>query len=195
MRKLSFDVRGRLVWIMRHCYPFGTCFLQRQRPYCVGNYFWQSQQPVTAKINGLLSICVVAFVECEWALLLIMRIICTDSLRIHVPLLSDVNLSQWQQRQRRPFHVFTTNPLQFWTRKHSSRMRTARSSTVLGEVLSRGEGAGRCCPWQEATSQHLPPCGQTGRCKNITLPQTLFAGGNEYIFATPQKNWNSSTQN
>ena len=34
---------------------------------------------------------------------------------------------------------------------------------------------------QEVTSyRDPPPCGQTDTCKNITLPQTSFAGGNKY---------------
>ena len=35
---------------------------------------------------------------------------------------------------------------------------------------------------QEVTSyRDPPPCGQTDTCENITLPQTLFAGGNNGI--------------
>ena len=32
--------------------------------------------------------------------------------------------------------------------------------------------------WTEIPRQRSPPCGQTDACENITLPQTLFAGGN-----------------
>ena len=53
-------------------------------------------------------------------------------------------------------------------------MRTARSLTV-----SDGEGGlppsgCRPTPWTE---------GMTNACENITLPQTSFAGGNEYFYS------------
>ena len=93
----------------------------------------------------------------------------------------------------------------FWTissltRKHSSRKRTARLlTTVEGGVSRRGyvcsegvclgdasRGMSKVCvcpggvhitPDPEADTS---PRGQTDTCKNITLPQTSFAGGNNY---------------
>ena len=57
------------------------------------------------------------------------------------------------------------------TRMHSSRMRTARSS-------SRREGVSTSPPPGPCTPLGQPPRGQTHACKHITLPQTSFAGGN-----------------
>ena len=84
-------------------------------------------------------------------------------------------------------------------RMHSSRMRTARLLTVFpsmhsagGCLLLGGSGpgrvfapGGRVC--SRGVSQHAlrqtPPCmdRMTDRCKNITLPQTSFAGGNKSL--------------
>ena len=50
---------------------------------------------------------------------------------------------------------------------HSSRMRTARFSCYRGGCLPGGVSA-----W-----------GVSDRCKNITLPQTSFAGGQNYAVA------------
>ena len=58
---------------------------------------------------------------------------------------------------------------------------------------------GRCCPGAKGRggavhdrkrhrSTSPPPVDRQAGVKNITLPQTFVAGGNEYIFATPQKN-------
>ena len=60
-------------------------------------------------------------------------------------------------------------------------MRTARLLTRRVEVLSeggavKGRGAVHNRKWHHNTSP--PLCGQTNRCKNITLRQTSFAGGN-----------------
>ena len=93
------------------------------------------------------------------------------------------------------------------TSMHASRMRTVRSLTVSrrGGVCIQGEGVsgegalhpgGGLHPWGSASmgkgGLHAgggglhprglgrPPCPheQTDRCKNITLPKTSFAGGN-----------------
>ena len=53
---------------------------------------------------------------------------------------------------------------------HSSRMRTARSSSRPG-----GSPSG-------TPREQKPPCKQTHACKHITLPQTSFAGGNKKVF-------------
>ena len=60
---------------------------------------------------------------------------------------------------------------------HSSRMRTARSFTVMRGVSERP-------PWTEihqteTPSGQRPPCGQTDTFENITLSQTSFMGGNK----------------
>ena len=86
------------------------------------------------------------------------------------------------------------------TRKHSSRMRTARLLTV-GDVqwgvcpggcprsyacpaeVCPG-GPGEVCPGAEADSP--PHCGQN-TCENITLPQTSFASGNKHCFTKMSK--------
>ena len=76
------------------------------------------------------------------------------------------------------------------TRMHSNRMRTARLLTVtqhaLPGVLAAGVPAGGCTcqggvPARMGTFPGNPPPvnRMTDRCKNITLPQTSFAGGNE----------------
>ena len=52
----------------------------------------------------------------------------------------------------------------------------SRGGAVWEGVLSRGwvlSGGGKFCQ----TGSDIP-CGQTDMCKNITLPQTSFAGGN-----------------
>ena len=85
------------------------------------------------------------------------------------------------------------------TRLHSSRMRTARALTVSPSMLcAGGVPPGGVLLWgglllggclllggllQGGVSQHAlrqtPPVNRmTNRCKNITLPQTSFAGGN-----------------
>ena len=79
------------------------------------------------------------------------------------------------------------------TRMHSSRMRTARSSSRLGRLhqapptRTRPPGPGTPQTMQPPQDQapptpappgtKHPPCGQTHTCKHITLPQTSFAGG------------------
>ena len=79
-------------------------------------------------------------------------------------------------------------------RMHSRRMRTSRSLPYAGvgreislmeEFLSRGSlsirslSRGLC----QQDPLPLPPVNRMGdRCKNITLPQTSFAGGNSSIF-------------
>ena len=62
------------------------------------------------------------------------------------------------------------------TRMHSSRMRTARLLTVSQHALPWGVPA-RGVPAQVL---HPPVNRMIDRCKNITLPQTSFAGG-KYI--------------
>ena len=66
---------------------------------------------------------------------------------------------------------------------HFSRMRTGRSSGRPGGVSTK--------PPRDQTHTPLPPPGpdtpssvnrMTNRCKNITLPQTSFAGGNNHGF-------------
>ena len=65
------------------------------------------------------------------------------------------------------------------TRKHSSRMRTARLLTtgVWGDV----RGCAQECVSLPDPEADTPPirCGQTDACINITLPQTSFADGND----------------
>ena len=64
------------------------------------------------------------------------------------------------------------------TRMHSSRMRTGRLLTVSQHALPGGVPAGGYLP-------RYPPVNRiTDTCKNITLPQTSFAGGNKYILNT-----------
>ena len=58
------------------------------------------------------------------------------------------------------------------TRMHSSRMRTARSSSRPGGLHQAPPGT-RHIPRDQASR----PCGQTHTCKHITLPQTSFASG------------------
>ena len=64
------------------------------------------------------------------------------------------------------------------TRMHSSRMRTARSSGRPGGggVSTRHPPGSRPPP----RSRHPPVNRITDACKNITVPQTSFAGGNNY---------------
>ena len=82
-------------------------------------------------------------------------------------------------------------PENILTRLHSSRMRTARTLTISPSMLcTRGGGAtsqgclGRgasrgVSSWGVPPPGGLPPVNRmTNRCKNITLPQTSFAGGN-----------------
>ena len=75
-------------------------------------------------------------------------------------------------------------PKNYQTRKHSTMMLTACSSTVIGGGLSVTETSwtetppGQRPPWIE-TPPPLPR-GQTNTCENITLSQISFAGG---------KNW------
>ena len=47
-----------------------------------------------------------------------------------------------------------------------------------GACVARGL-ARRGRVWLGVCAQRTPPCGQTDRCKNITLPQTSFADGND----------------
>ena len=76
---------------------------------------------------------------------------------------------------------------------HSNRMRTVRLLTVSHALEGYLPGSGvpaRGCtcqggvpaqgvPAQGVPAQVLPPVNRiTDRCKNITLPQTSFAGGN-----------------
>ena len=83
----------------------------------------------------------------------------------------------------------------FTTRMHSNRMRTARSSnrpggfhqeTPPGSRLPREQTppAARHAGIPPAMLAGIPPTPppmnrMTDRCKNITLPQTSFAGGND----------------
>ena len=80
----------------------------------------------------------------------------------------------------------------FKTRLHSNRMRTARALTLSPSMLCAGRGAwsggcmvrGGAWSWgvvsQHALRQTPPVNRMTNSCKNITLPQTSFAGGNKY---------------
>ena len=94
-------------------------------------------------------------------------------------------------------HINCSMKIQHNTRMHPNRMRTARLLTVsqhalLGMYLPGGVPAGGRCTFPggvpaqgECTcaggipAQVLPPVNRmTDRCKNITLLQTSFAGGN-----------------
>ena len=61
---------------------------------------------------------------------------------------------------------------------HPSRMRTICSLPYGGWSLSGGS----LCVWGGSLSGRPPPPvnRMTDRCKNITLPQTLFVSGNKY---------------
>ena len=78
------------------------------------------------------------------------------------------------------------------TRLHSSRMHTARMFTVSPSMLcTGGEGA---CSWgvsQHALQQTPPMNRMTNRCKNITLPQTSFAGGKKLTAENGHKKFSS----
>ena len=71
------------------------------------------------------------------------------------------------------------------TRKHSSRMRTAR--LLAGGGVPRGCVSTRMCTHTHPTQRHPSwtqrhtPCRQTDACENNTLPQTSFAGGNNIV--------------
>ena len=78
----------------------------------------------------------------------------------------------------------------FYTRKHSSRMRTAHSLTVSRSIPCILGGGGFCPIFLKADHPHLdadPPCGQTNTCETITLPQTSFAGGKSLSLATTHR--------
>ena len=94
---------------------------------------------------------------------------------------------------------FTARKQKKKTRMHSSRMRTTRSSSRPRGVSTRyppGPGTpppetrhppGTRHPPEQTPpisgtpgTRHPPPVNRmTNRCKNITLPQTSFAGGNQ----------------
>ena len=88
------------------------------------------------------------------------------------------------ERKRRNYFTTTTrNGKAHSTRMHSSRMRTARSSSRPGGVSTRHPPGSRPHPEQACP----PPVNRmTDRCKNITLPQTSFAGGNNREMGTLQ---------
>ena len=67
------------------------------------------------------------------------------------------------------------------TRMHSSRMRTARSSGRPGGLHQAPPRDQAPPPSRPPGTRHTPPPvnRMTNRCKNITLPQTSFAGGNK----------------
>ena len=79
------------------------------------------------------------------------------------------------------------------TRTHSSRMRTALALTIGRVCTCSGGGVparGCTCPWEVpvrgvylprgCTCPGTPPVNRkTDKCKNITLSQTSFAGGNK----------------
>ena len=95
-------------------------------------------------------------------------------------------------------HISCSMKIQHNTRMHSNRMRTARLLTVSQHaLLGRGVPAWGCtclgvylpgavylsrgctCPGGVYLPRYSPPVNRmTDRCKNITLPQTSFAGGN-----------------
>ena len=93
---------------------------------------------------------------------------------------------------------------------HSSRMRTAHALTISPSLLCTGGVRGGCAwsrgvpglggAWSKGTwsggggclvGGGIPACTEvdppmnrmTNRCKNITLPQTSFAGGNKSTFS------------
>ena len=81
---------------------------------------------------------------------------------------------------------------------HSSRMHTTRLLTVSQHALPGGVPAqgdvptlgvhlsGGGVPAEGVPAQVLPPVNRmTDRCKNITLPQTSFAGGNKASYGNP----------
>ena len=84
------------------------------------------------------------------------------------------------------FHLLKVETFEkrFETRMHSSRMRTARSSSRPG---------GGVVLHQAPPGPGNPPVNRmTDRCKNIPLPQTSFAGGNEEngnAMLTSQAGW------
>ena len=63
---------------------------------------------------------------------------------------------------------------------HSSRMRTARSSSRPGGVSTRHPPGPGTLPWDQTPPRNkATPCEQNYRqVQNTTLPQTSFAGGN-----------------
>ena len=102
-----------------------------------------------------------------------------------------------------------------WTRMHSSRMRTARLLTVSqhalpGVYLARGSTCpGGCisaggvpawaavctCPEGCTCPGTPPPVNRmTDRCKNITLPQTSFAGGKKKTLESVLWRYSSTVQ-
>ena len=66
-------------------------------------------------------------------------------------------------------------------RMHSSRMRTARSSSHRGGGLHRVPPGAGTPPDQAPPRTRTHTRGQTHGCKHITLPQTSFAGGNDKL--------------
>ena len=116
--------------------------------------------------------------------------------------------SLWCQNWNQPYWYSSTRFISI-TRMHSSRMRTARSLTVspcvvishtcpppLGATMHAPQSNHACPPEQPCMpprNHRHPPLEQqcmpppvnrmTNWCKNITLPQTSFAGGNK------RENW------
>ena len=80
-------------------------------------------------------------------------------------------------------------------RMHSSRMRTARSSSRPAPPppeqapLDQAPPLGAGTPQTRRPPRADPPCGQTHACKHITLPQTSFAGDNNSLLPPSWKSW------
>ena len=79
------------------------------------------------------------------------------------------------------------------TRLHSSSMRTARLLPVFPSMhcaggVSAPVGGGGVLVSQHALRQTPHVNRMTDRCKNITLPQTSFAGGNNNEYNCDQEN-------
>ena len=63
-------------------------------------------------------------------------------------------------------------------------------AVCLGECLPKGASAQRgvCLVREGCLPHHSPVNRMTDRCKNITLLQTLFAGGNKLFLQSPVLN-------
>ena len=79
----------------------------------------------------------------------------------------------------RGIYPYNVNQNKWQTRMHSSRMRTTCTSSRPGGS-PQGTPRADTPPWtRHPPGPGIPPVNRmTDRCKNITLPQTSFAGGN-----------------